>query len=1525
MSTKKGIFLFVISYALQFTIFAQTYPFAKLEGSPLDTAGWFLAGDARIGDTQGDTNNLNDELILVPANTFRSGACFYKKPVNITSCQKWVAEFDFRMWQGTGADGIAFFFLNNPPASYVTGGGMGIPPRPLGLIVGFDTWQNCNAASSGPVPKIQIRYGNGVRNYNECPTPAEPTISGIKSIRRSVYNHAKIVYDFGNITVFLNDTLRLTGNYNINFAGYFGLTASTGGSTDLHSIKNFVLYTQKPLLLAPNAGADKSVCKGASTVIGTAEIGGNYSYKWYPTTGLNDSSLANPTLTFQNNQPDVKTITYFVTKDTLGGGEPRCAFADEVKISFLPKLNQMPLSTVICAKTPKIIGFNGISGSAYSWLPGQFLSGTGISNPIFYSAVFDTLDTELKYTVVATHPAGCTEIDTVKVLRLGRFANAGPDATICGNDTVNLGRSTRLDFNYSWFQLSANSPKFTSVIENPQAGSTRASVSNLDSMPVSILYRQIVLRQDYNCRNDDTIQVRIFPKPVGKLLTETALCPYDSALVGSINQSKYDYLWENSSDTNSFTKVYGAAVLQKRDTVLYRRRAWAGLPQCSTNDSINIVLKPLPEIFKTSDKVICPGDSTVLGAGAVALSGYSYNWTPAQNLNETNKAKAVFYAGSIENQSFNYILTNTLEACKISDTVVVKVWNKPTFTAASPFRVCAERSQKIGPDSLPGYSYKWLSSNFLSTDSIAKPAFFLNYPSVEESELKFAIRTTENQTGCQRIDSITTILQTKPPANAGSDLSFCSGDTITIGIQNFLVDMAFSWTGSNGIISPQTAVSAFSLLSNSTVNQLLVLKLSSLANGCIAYDTMQIRVKQLPDIFKTADKVICPKDSVVLGLQTTTGLGYSHSWFPAQNLNESNQAKATFFASSIENQTLSYILTNTLEACSVTDTVNVKVWNVPLFSAENPFRICSEISKKIGPDSVANYQYKWLDNLYLTQDSIANPSIFLRYQPGNEDNLKYALQTKEKISGCMRLDTIYVALQKAPLANAGLDVRVCSGDTILIGIQNPQTDLAFAWSGSIGLINPLNAKVLYALNSTTTKNERLILKVQSLSNNCVAFDTSLVVVNRLPEVFAPDGRTNMCASDSVFTYINPLGQMALTSFSWRISGGKILNSNDVNAKVTWFDGINKLSLLITDSLGCRNESAVTTVEVNPKPNGIFTIGGPEFVCPDSWNDKSFELNGNFSSSRWFAKGGVITSSNSTSSNINFIPEANKFQVLAIPISDKNCKGDTIFKEVAFAEIKPEILSASVVESGKVVVLTAGLANSTAGKIRFNSKSINSEQSINNEAETKIENLPTQEVISFGLSAKDQCLVERQASPHSIIAGTVSAKPFESDLQINTSWTAYSGNVSAIHYELYKYSESIQNFERVDTSSSFGLKINGFSPFEKPRFKVKANWLHNGTPLYSWSDEFETGLEKPKPIFPSLFTPNGDGANDNFFIPYLYWYPNSTVEIFDRWGNRIFKTDNYLNDWTAQDVADGIYFFSLTNNQISERGWVQIKR
>ncbi len=65
--------------------------------------------------------------------------------------------------------------------------------------------------------------------------------------------------------------------------------------------------------------------------------------------------------------------------------------------------------------------------------------------------------------------------------------------------------------------------------------------------------------------------------------------------------------------------------------------------------------------------------------------------------------------------------------------------------------------------------------------------------------------------------------------------------------------------------------------------------------------------------------------------------------------------------------------------------------------------------------------------------------------------------------------------------------------------------------------------------------------------------------------------------------------------------------------------------------------------------------------------------------------------------------------------------------------------------------------------------------------------------------------------------------------------------------------------------------------------------------------------------PNIVTANGDHTNDEFYITNLK--PNSKLIIQNRWGNLVFESDNYKNDWggidiTGDKLVDGVYFYQL---------------
>ena len=84
----------------------------------------------------------------------------------------------------------------------------------------------------------------------------------------------------------------------------------------------------------------------------------------------------------------------------------------------------------------------------------------------------------------------------------------------------------------------------------------------------------------------------------------------------------------------------------------------------------------------------------------------------------------------------------------------------------------------------------------------------------------------------------------------------------------------------------------------------------------------------------------------------------------------------------------------------------------------------------------------------------------------------------------------------------------------------------------------------------------------------------------------------------------------------------------------------------------------------------------------------------------------------------------------------------------------------------------------------------------------------------------------------------------------------------------------------------------------------------------------------------MITPNGDDYNDVFLISCLRDHPNNQLDVYDRWGRKVYSTTNYGSDWdgTGTDglLQEGSYMWVLTaflenGDERSYRGTVTILR
>jgi gliding motility-associated-like protein len=72
--------------------------------------------------------------------------------------------------------------------------------------------------------------------------------------------------------------------------------------------------------------------------------------------------------------------------------------------------------------------------------------------------------------------------------------------------------------------------------------------------------------------------------------------------------------------------------------------------------------------------------------------------------------------------------------------------------------------------------------------------------------------------------------------------------------------------------------------------------------------------------------------------------------------------------------------------------------------------------------------------------------------------------------------------------------------------------------------------------------------------------------------------------------------------------------------------------------------------------------------------------------------------------------------------------------------------------------------------------------------------------------------------------------------------------------------------------------------------------------------------RPAIRIPNAFTPNGDGRDDTWQIEFIEQFPENTVTVFNRWGNKIFSAENYsrANEWrgdiNGQPAPVGTYYY-----------------
>jgi hypothetical protein len=648
------------------------------------------------------------------------------------------------------------------------------------------------------------------------------------------------------------------------------------------------------------------------------------------------------------------------------------------------------------------------------------------------------------------------------------------------------------------------------------------------------------------------------------------------------NGTGFTYLWSNGQTTMSTIVTTSGTY-----TVTVSGEDSNGNSCSSTNNVVISANNSPPTANAGSDFTkTCVSNSSGATIGEAAVSGNTYEWSPATGLSSATVANPI--ASPTMTTTYIVTVTTTSTGCTATDQVTVTVNNTPpSANAGSDFtKTCVSNSSgaTIGEAAVSGNIYEWSPATGLSSATVANP---IANPTMTTT---YIVTVTTISTGCTATDQVTvTVNNTPPSANAGSDftktcVSNSSGATIG---EAAVSGNIYEWSPATGLSSATVA----NPISNPTMTTTYIVTVTTTSTGCTATDQVTVTVNNTPpsanagsDFTKT-----CVSNSSGATIGEAAVSGNTYAWSPATGLSSATVANP--IASPTMTTTYIVTVTTTSTGCTATDQVTVTVNNTPpSANAGSDFTktcVSNSSGATIGEAAVSGNIYEWSPATGLSSATVANPIA-------NPTMTTTYIVTVTTIStGCTATDQVTVTVNNTPpSANAGSDfTKTCvsnsSGATIG---EAAVSGNIYAWSPATGLSSATVANPIANPTMTTT----YIVTVTTISTGCTATDQVTVTVNNTPpSANAGSDFTKTCVSNSSGATI---GEAAVSGniYAWSpatgLSSATVANPIANPTMTTTY-----IVTVTTISTGCAATDQVT-VTVNNTPPSANAGSDKELTC-----------------------------------------------------------------------------------------------------------------------------------------------------------------------------------------------------------------------------------------------------------------------------------------------------------------------------------------
>lgn len=695
---------------------------------------------------------------------------------------------------------------------------------------------------------------------------------------------------------------------------------------------------------------------------------------------------------------------------------------------------------------------------------------------------------------------------------------------------------------------------------------------------------------------------------------------------------------------------------------------------CSaTSNTISLSLYPSapakPTITPDGTLSLCTGGSVGLSSSYTAGSNI---WTKSVGGSVTTTGSAKL---TVNDANTVYVVARDNNGCTspASDDVVVSMSSFPTAPVVTPsgtVSICAGDSVLLSSDNKGSGTYTW-------SNGATGQAIYVKTAGTYSVKFK-------NSGGCESPSSnivtvVVNAVPAKPTITAGGITTFCAGGSVTL---------TSSYTAGSNLWSRTTGGDTTTTGSNTirvaVSNTISVQAVST--SGCKSPSSNPITVTvnpvpTAPVITPNGTVRICAGDSILLS-SDNKGTG-SYLW-------SNSKTTQTIYVKTAGTYNLTF--TNNFGCISPVSNSVVVVVNAlpakPTISADGPLIFCEGFTVGLSSSYTANKNV-WYRNT--DADTTTNTTTKLVVRKSSIITVR-ALDT----NGCYSVASepvttkmnarpatpvlSVVTFANNPILQDGLNLGVCSGDSVQLAISNNYVKGSYLWT-----------------NNRTTKN----INVNSAGNYSVVYTDTLGCKSIVSNVYAVT--INGRPAQPVIGYSTALefcdgGQVVLTSSQ---SFRYLWNTGETSAAITVRTTGNYNVIAINDK-GCRSVLASTNVPVvvNPLPaKPVISANGPLTFCPD----KNVTLTSSISETQYIWS----DSTNATqTTSFNRAITVNKSGVYTVQTrSAKGCISPSSEKSrvvVLVAPLAPTIFarSSTSVCEGKTVILEALYANTNVEKFSW---------------------------------------------------------------------------------------------------------------------------------------------------------------------------------------------------------------------------------